>query len=80
MLNIHKRYIVDEHNNKLAVEIDYETFTKIEEILEDHALYHLMLETEDSESLNLPEAKKYWEKALDKDPLNTELQKKIQNL
>ena len=66
MLNIQKRYIIDEDNNKLAVEIDYKTFLKIEEILEDHALYHLIQETEDSDSLTLPEAKKYYQQLLDK--------------
>lgn len=67
MLNIQKRYIVDENNNRLAVEIDYQTFRKIEEIIEDHALYHLIQETEDSESLTLSEAKEYYKDLLDKD-------------
>ena len=62
-----KRYIVDENNNRLAVEIDYQTFRKIEEIIEDHALYHLIQETEDSESLTLSEAKEYYKDLLDKD-------------
>lgn len=60
MLNIQKKYIVDENNKKLAVEIDYKTFLKIEEILEDHALYHLMQESDDSGSLSLSEAKTYY--------------------
>ncbi len=51
----------------MAVEIDYETFLKIEEILEDHALYHLIQETEDSESLPLSEAKAYYRQLLQKD-------------
>lgn len=51
---------MDENNKRLAVEIDYETFSRIEEILEDHALYHLIRETDDSESMTLTEAKKYF--------------------
>ncbi len=66
MLNIQKRYIVDENNNRLAVEIDYKTFLNIEEVLEDHALYQLIQKTEDSKSLNLGEAKKYYQDLLDK--------------
>jgi len=66
MLDIRKRYIVDENNNKLAVEIDYRTYLRIEEILEDHALYQLILEGEDSESLSLPEAKKYYQQLLER--------------
>jgi hypothetical protein len=60
MLEIVKRYIVDERNNRLAVEIDIDTFHKIEEVLENYGLYHLMKETEDSESLNLSEAIDYY--------------------
>jgi hypothetical protein len=64
MLNIQKRYIVDENDKKLAVEIDYETFLKIEEILEDYALYQYIQETEDSDSLNLSEAEDYYRQLL----------------
>ena len=62
MLEIVKRYIVDESNNRLAVEIDIDTFNKIEEVLENYGLYHLMKETEYSESLNLSEAKEYYKR------------------
>ena len=62
MLEIVKRYIVDESNNRLAVEIDIDTFNKIEEVLENYGLYHLMKETEYSESLTLSEAKKYYKR------------------
>jgi hypothetical protein len=61
MLEIAKRYIVDESNNRLAVEIDIETFNKIEELLEDYGLYHLMIDDKDSESLNHEQAKKYYQ-------------------
>ncbi len=60
MLEISKRYIVDENNTKLAVEIDIDTFSRIEEILENFALWKLMQETE-SEILSLSEAKSYYE-------------------
>jgi hypothetical protein len=62
MLDIQKRYIVDENNTRLAVEIDYKTFQKIEEALEDYGLYQLIQETEDSESLSLPDSKEYFKK------------------
>jgi hypothetical protein len=38
MLNIRKKYIVDENNNKIAVQLDLDTFEKIEELLEQHSL------------------------------------------
>ena len=67
MLDIEKRYVVDENNRKVAVEIDYETFLKIEEILEDHALYHLMEEADNSEALMIGEARQYYNQLLEQD-------------
>ncbi len=60
MLKIKRKYLVDENNKKLAVEIDIKTFSKIEEILENHGLYKFMQETDEEESLDLEEAKKYY--------------------
>ena len=55
-----KKYITDENNNRLAVEIDIKTFKKIEEILENFGLYRLMQKTEGSEALTIDEAKVYY--------------------
>ncbi|MBF0320203.1 MAG: hypothetical protein HQL01_10435 [Nitrospirae bacterium] len=63
MLEIAKKYVVDENNNRLAVEIDIETFGKIEDILEDYGLYHLMIDDKDTESLSLEQAKRYYRSA-----------------
>ncbi|MEO5359263.1 MAG: hypothetical protein H7843_02315 [Nitrospirota bacterium] len=60
MLEIAKKYVVDEDNNRLAVEIDIETFSKIEEILENYGLYQLMQDDKYAESLNLEQAKEYY--------------------
>lgn len=38
MINIRKKFIVDENNNKIAVQLDLDTFEKIEEILEKYCL------------------------------------------
>ncbi|OGF63660.1 MAG: hypothetical protein A2Y62_02100 [Candidatus Fischerbacteria bacterium RBG_13_37_8] len=37
MRNIPKKYIVDENNNKIAVQIDIKTFAKLEKILTEYA-------------------------------------------
>jgi hypothetical protein len=66
MLKIEKKYIVDENNNKLAVEIDISTFNKIEDILENYALYNFMKESEDTESLSISEAREYYDTLLKK--------------
>ncbi|HEX9654511.1 MAG TPA: hypothetical protein VGA99_12440 [bacterium] len=65
MDTIEKRYIVDEQNRKVAVQLDIETFEKIEEVLESYALVQLMKENEEDERLSLKEAKAYYKK-LDK--------------
>jgi hypothetical protein len=62
MLNINKKYVVDENNNRLSVEIDVETFNKIEGILEDYALGKYLEESADSESLSLNDARDYYSK------------------
>ena len=60
MQAIQKQFVIDNMNRKVAVQIDYKTFSKIEEILENYALYQLMEEYDDNESLNLEQAKNYY--------------------
>ena len=62
MLRIKKKYIVDESNNKIAVQLEIDTYKKIEKLLEDYALGKLMEENYDSDNLNLKEAKAYYKK------------------
>lgn len=59
---IKKQYIVDEKNRKIAVQIDIDTYRKIEELLENYALVQLMKETENDELLSLPQAKEFYQK------------------
>ncbi len=62
MEEIKKRYIVDDKNRKIAVQIDYETFERIEEILEDYALIQLIRENDEKDILDENEAKSYYKK------------------
>jgi len=62
---IKKQYIVDENNNKVAVQLDLKTYEKIEEIMENYALFQLMSEEGEEEILDLESAKEYYSK-LDK--------------
>lgn len=57
-MNIKKQYIVNEQNCKVAVQLDIETFEKIESILENYALFQLM--QEEDETLDLVSAKNYY--------------------
>jgi len=59
-MEIERQYIVDEHNHKVAVQLDIKIFEKIEETLENYALYRLMQEDSDDELLNGTEAREYY--------------------
>jgi ASC-1-like (ASCH) protein len=58
---IKKKYIIDENNNKVAVQIDIAAYEKIEELLENYALVQLMKE-DDSGNLEIKEAKEFYNK------------------
>ena len=60
MREIKKRYVVDEENRRVAVQVDLETFEKIEDLLENYALFELMTEDEGGEALELEAGKKYY--------------------
>lgn len=60
-----RKYIVDEKNRKVAVQLDIKTFKKVEEIMEDFALFQLMKENEGDETLDINSAKHFYSK-LDK--------------
>ena len=60
-MQIKRQYIVDESNCKAAVQLDIETFVKIEEILENYGLIRLMeAEEPDDEIFNLEQAQSYY--------------------
>ncbi|MFO7823462.1 MAG: hypothetical protein R6V72_05945 [Cyclobacterium sp.] len=61
MKKIKRKYIVDEDQKKVAVQIDIADFEKIEQLLEDHALGKLMEENDSAENLDLKEAKAYYD-------------------
>jgi len=62
MKSIKKKYIVDENNKTVAVQLDIETFNKIEEALENYALYKLINENDDEDKLSLSDAREYYKK------------------
>jgi len=59
---VKRKYIVDEKNRKVAVQIDIKTFNQIEEIMENFALYKLMNENKNEETFTIKAAKKYYSK------------------
>ena len=61
MEELKKAYIVDEQNRTLGVQIDIDTFNKIEEVLENYALIQLMKEQNDEDSFDRDEALAYYQ-------------------
>lgn len=57
---IARRYVVDEHNRPIAVQIDLDVFERIEAVLEDHALLALIEAAEDEDVLGADAARAYY--------------------
>ena len=60
MLEIHKRIVIDENQKPVAVQIPFDEFQRIEEVIENFGLAKLMVETEDDERLSDDAAKDYY--------------------
>jgi hypothetical protein len=58
-MELKRQYIVDEDNHKVAVQLDIDTFEKIEDVLENYALVQL-INADESEALSIEDAKKYY--------------------
>lgn len=60
MLSIKKRYIIDERNRPVAVQIDIKTFKEIERLLEDYIIGQLINENDDADQLTLGDAQSFY--------------------
>ena len=58
-MELKRQYIVDEDNQKIAVQLDIATFEKIENVLENFGFVQLMND-DDSEVMTIEDAKKYY--------------------
>lgn len=61
MEEVKRTYITDEQNRRLAVQIDIDTFNKIEEVLENYALVQLMEDPTNGDAMGLNEALTYYQ-------------------
>jgi len=59
-MQLQPNYIVDNHNHKIAVQLDIETYDKITDVLENYALLKFMDENKDDEKLSLRDARTYY--------------------
>ena len=61
MFDLKPNYVTDSGNKKVAVQLNIKTYQKIEEILENYSLYHLMAE-DTEKSLNKEDAQVYYKR------------------
>jgi len=66
-MEIARKLVIDENNQPVAVQIDIETFVKIEQVLEDYALGRLIAEVADDEALDLEAARAYYQQLSEED-------------
>lgn len=60
METIKRKYIADENNNKIVVQLDIETLNRIEEAFENYALYKCIEEAINDDVLGIAEAKEFY--------------------
>lgn len=57
-----RRYLVDDNQQRIAVQSDIQIFEKIAELLENYALFQFMQQEEDAEELlELSQAQAYYQ-------------------
>lgn len=61
MLEIKKTFVTDSKKRLVAVQVDIQTFEKIEQLLEDYALGQFIEENNPEEILSVAEAKTYYQ-------------------
>jgi hypothetical protein len=66
MLKIKKKYVVDEKKRPFAVQVDIETFEKMEKLIEDYALGQLISENNPNDILTIEESKAYYKNLIKK--------------
>jgi hypothetical protein len=57
MLKLHKKIVLDENQNPIAVQIPIEEFERMEEVIENYGLAKMMDEVADDEQLSVHDAK-----------------------
>lgn len=61
MFEIHKSIVVDENQKPIAVQIPFDEFQRIEEVIGNYGLAKLMTEAEEDERLSGVAAEAYYE-------------------
>jgi PHD/YefM family antitoxin component YafN of YafNO toxin-antitoxin module len=61
MLAIKKEYVVTDNNKKKAVLVDIDTFSKMEELIENYGLAKFMDEVKNERNIDLRDAKRHYQ-------------------
>lgn len=67
MLKISPRYVLDEDDRPVAVQLDLTTFKKMTEALENYGLAHCIRQVQHEPSLDLNQAKRAYKRLKKKD-------------
>ncbi len=65
-MEIKKQFVIDEKNRKVAVQIDIDTFKKIEDLIENHILAQMIKDSAEDKSYDIQDAKTYYKQLLEK--------------
>lgn len=68
MLDIKKTYVTDSRKRPIAVQVDIQTFEKMEQLLEDYALAQYINENNPDDALSVADAKAFYETLTNKKP------------
>lgn len=68
MLDIKKTYVTDSRKRPIAVQVDIQTFEKMEQLLEDYALAKYINENNPDDALSVAYAKAFYETLINKKP------------
>ena len=66
MLEIKKTFVTDSKKRPVAVQVDIQTFEKIEQLLEDYALGQFINDNDPEDLLSVADAKVYYESLVQK--------------
>lgn len=65
-MEIKKQFVIDDKNHKVAVQIDIDTFKKIEDLIENHILAQMIKDSAEDESYDIDDARAYYKRLLEK--------------
>jgi hypothetical protein len=60
MLDIKKTYVTDSRKRPIAVQVDIQTFEKMEQLLEDYALAQYINENNPEDTMSVADAKAFY--------------------